>query len=417
MIVTELRLANVRAIRTLELRFRPGLNLLVGTNGMGKTSVLDALGVCLSATVKRANSLKGRPEAFSVADIRFGRGALDVNCGIRIGERNYTYSLHKPRDTVAPQDRMAGLPRAQVYDTPDKGTFLGRPLPPATAGEKGGRPLAVLFSTRRAVPVERAPSKRAAAGGIAAAFADAFAKRELRLGEFGAWLRAREALEAESPSGRGAVGTLQEAIARFLPGYEHLRVAGDGRRRLVIDRGSATLSVSQLSDGERGLLALVLELTRRLLQANPELSDPTAEAEAVVLIDEIDLHLHPEWQRQVVSKLTATFPRCQFVATTHSPQVVASVEPDRISLLSPDGLKRPHRSLGTDSNWILRHLMEADDRPEDAATSIRNVEALIREGEFDAAHAAIAEAKRGGLDLPDWSMLEARIARLEILAE
>ena len=178
---------------------------------------------------------------------------------------------------------------------------------------------------------------------------------------------------------------------------------------------AGTVSVRQMSDGERGTLVLVLDLTRRLVQANPEMSDPVAEAEAVVLIDEIDLHLHPKWQRQIVHKLTMTFPRCQFIATTHSPQVLASVGPDQVHLLTPAGIARPDRSLGMDSNWLLRHLMEADDRPENATAAIQSVERLIGKGTFEEARAAISAAKKDGLDIPEWSVLEARMARLELL--
>ena len=66
-----------------------------------------------------------------------------------------------------------------------------------------------------------------------------------------------------------------------------------------------------------------------------------AEAEAVVLIDEIDLHLHPKWQRQVVSKLTTTFPHCQFIATTHSPQIIGEVEHNRIQIISDSQVYSP----------------------------------------------------------------------------
>ena len=172
-----------------------------------------------------------------------------------------------------------------------------------------------------------------------------------------------------------------------------------------------------MSDGERGVLALVLDLTRRLVQANPEMEDPIAESEAVVLIDELELHLHPKWQRQIVRKIVTTFPRCQFIATSHSPQVVASVAPEQVHLLTPGGVIRPDRTQGMDSNWILRHLMEADDRPKDAKDILDLVDRLVREGAFSEARAEMSDAKRQGLDLPEWSILEARIARMEILAE
>ena len=415
--VTSLKLANLRAIEAVEFRFQPGFNLIVGVNGVGKTSTLDALRVCLSAFVKQSNKLRAPVEAFALDDIRVGADALSVECDVQIGSIEHRFLIHKPREASVPREKKAGMPREQVHDTPEKASFLGTAPMPVTGREPGGRPLAVLFSTNRAVPSERAPSKRVAARGTTAAFADAFANRELRLGELAAWMRVQETLQSERALAARALAAFEDAVSRFLPGYAHLRVDSDKHLRLLIDRGRRTVAVRQMSDGERGILALVLDLTRRLVQANPEMSDPVAEAEAVVLIDEIDLHLHPKWQRQIVHKLRTTFPHCQFIATTHSPQVVASVEPHQVHLLAPVGIIPTDRSLGMDSNWILRHLMEADDRPEDAKAAIQSVESLIRKGTFRKARAAISKAKKNGLDLPEWSVLEARIARLEILAK
>lgn len=414
MIVTELKLTNLRAIKAAELRFPPlpGFNLIVGVNGVGKTSVLDALSVCLSGVVKSANKLRGQAKKFSDDDIRIGADSLTVECGVQMGQQEYSYLVHKPREMSVPQKKKAGRPREQVHETPERMQFIGDAPPTVSGDERDGRPLALFFSTNRAVPSERAPRKGVAAGGIEAAFADAFLDRELRLGEIGDWLKVQESL-----CNKRVLDACEDAVKSFLPGYASLRLENEDRPQLWIDRDSTTIPVRQLSDGERGILALVLDLTRRLAQANPNLTDPVSQAGAVVLIDEIDLHLHPKWQRQIVHKLTETFPRCQFIATTHSPQVVASAEPDQVHLLAPTGIIRPDRSRGMDSNWILRHLMEADDRPEDAIAAIQSVENLIEEGTFEKAHAEISEAKKNGLDLPEWSILEARIARLEILAE
>ena len=417
MIVTRLNPTNLRVIKAAEFHFRPSFNLIVGVNGVGKTSVLDALSVCLSAVVKRVNKLRSRVEVFSANDIRIGADFMKVECDVRFGKQEHSYLLYKPRETSVPQEAKAGMPREQVHSTQEVAKFIGDTPSLVSGHESGGRPLAVLFSTSRAVPSERAPRKGVAAGGVEAAFADAFVERELRLGEFGAWLEVQESVRSERPAADRVLDACEEAVKRFLPDYANLRFEGEDNTQLLIDRASTTIPVRQLSDGERGILALVLDLTRRLAQANPDLTDPASEAEAVVLIDEIDLHLHPKWQRQIVHNLTTTFPRCQFIATTHSPQVVASVEPDQILLLAPNEIIRPDRSLGMDSNWILRQLMETDDRPEAAMTAIESVESLIEEGAFEEAHTAISKAKENGLDLPEWSVLEARIARLEILAE
>jgi predicted ATP-binding protein involved in virulence len=389
MIVTRLKVTNLRAIETAEFRFLAGVNLIVGVNGVGKTTVLGALGVCLSAVTRRANGLRGRAETFAPDDIRANAGALTVECGVRIGERDYNYILHKPRETSASRASKSGQPREQVLDTPERAGFVG-PTPAVVSGnEPDGRPLAVLFSTNRAVPSERAPGKSVAAGGIDAAFADAFADRELRLGEFAAWMRVQEALRTERPEAGRVLAAFEDAVERFLPGYANLRVGSDDGRHLCIDRGGTTIRVRQLSDGERGALALVLDLTRRLAQATPRVGAPASGAGAVVLIDEIDLHLHPKWQREIVSNLQSAFPRCQFIATTHSPQVIGEVEHDRIQIIADGQVYSPTHSYGVDSSRVLEEVMDADPRAKEVQNLLAEVSRLVGKQQFDNARGVL----------------------------
>jgi predicted ATP-binding protein involved in virulence len=400
--VTALRLANLRAIEAAEFRFRPGLNLIVGVNGVGKTSMLDALCVCLSAFVKHANRLRVRVETFAGEDIRVGTDALSVECSVQIGEAEHRYLIHKPRETSSPREKKAGMPREQVLDTPKKATFLGAAPEPVTGREIGGRPLAVLFSTNRAVPSERAARVGVAAGGIGAAFGDALANRELQLGEFAAWMRVQEALKQERPAAGRTLAAFAEAVARFLPGYSNLRVSADERPRLLIDRGSTTVAVRQLSDGERGVLALVLDVTRRLAQANPEMSDPAAEAEAVLLIDEIELHLHPMWQRKIVGNLATTFPRCQFIATTHSPQVIGEVEHDQILIMSDSPVYSPPHSFGVDSSRVLEEIMDTDPRAHEVKALLSQIAMDVGNHRFESAHELLTQlVGRLGEDDPE----------------
>jgi predicted ATP-binding protein involved in virulence len=316
---------------------------------------------------------------------------MDVECGIRIGDRQHSYIIHNPREVSAPQAKKAGMPRDLVHETPETSRFLGTPPPPVTGNERGGRPLAVFFSTNRAIPSERDRGKTAAAGGIAAAYAEAFNKRELRLGEFASWMRAQAALKVERPFAGRVLGAFENAVARFLPGYANIRLDGDHDQRLLIDRGSTTVPVRLLSDGERGTLALVLDLTRRLAQANPSSADAAAEAEAVVLIDEIDLHLHPKWQRQIVGKLTTTFPHCQFIATTHSPQVIGEVAHDRIQIIADNQVYSPTHSFGVDSSRVLEEIMDASPRTRVVKEAILKLTHEIGRQQFEQARESLVE--------------------------
>ena len=389
MIVTSLRIANVRAIKSVEFRFQPGFNLIVGVNGVGKTSVLDSLGVCLSGFVKHANR-HGRIEALQRDDIRVGADALTIECSTRFASDEHQYLIHMPRESSVPQKRKVGMPREQVHDTRGWGDFLGIPPTSVAGGESGGRPLAVLFSTKRAVPSAQKPSEAVAAGGSKAAFAEAFKNRELRIGEIAHWMRAQRALRLQRALAQRALEAFEEAIVRFLPGYGHLRPDDGDRPRLLIDRGDHTVSVRQMSDGERGVLALVFDLTRRLVQANPEMQDPVAEAEAVVLIDELELHLHPRWQRQIVGKLDKTFPRCQFIATTHSPQVVGELAHDRIHIMADDRVYSPTHSFGVDSSRVLEEIMDSPPRNQEVEELLAEVSRQIGRRRYRKAMGSLA---------------------------
>ena len=266
--------------------------------------------------------------------------------------------------------------------------------------ELGGRPLAVLFSTKRAISSKRKPNSRVAAGGVGAAFADAFANRELRLREFADWIRAQSSIREELPAADRILAACEDMVKRFLPDYANLRIVGDLRPQLCLDRGGTTVPVQQLSDGERGSLTLALDLTRRLAQANPELSEPTATAEAVVLIDEIELHLHPKWQRQIVHNLTATFPRCQFIATTHSPQVIGEVDHDRIQIIANGKVYSPTHSFGVDSSRVLEEIMNSEPRTQNVQKLLSEISSEIGKRRYENARGLLVQLtdRLGGHD-------------------
>jgi predicted ATP-binding protein involved in virulence len=90
---------------------------------------------------------------------------------------------------------------------------------------------------------------------------------------------------------------------------------------------------------------------------DPDAADPAATSEALILIDEIDLHLHPSWQREIVHKLRDTFPQAQYVMTSHSPQVIGEVAAHQIRILSNDDVGVPQRTYGVDASSILEEVM------------------------------------------------------------
>jgi predicted ATP-binding protein involved in virulence len=161
---------------------------------------------------------------------------------------------------------------------------------------------------------------------------------------------------------KNIIGSATDAIYGSMPGFSKLRIQLSPLD-MLIDKNNVTLSVLQLSQGEKSLLALVADIARRLVLLNPSLDDPLM-GSGIILIDEIDLHLHPEWQQSILPNLTKTFPSIQFIVTTHSPQVVSTVDDKSIRILSNGKIyDAPKGSRGAESSRILKRVFDVDVRP------------------------------------------------------
>ncbi|MFM5670402.1 retron Ec78 anti-phage system effector ATPase PtuA [Aeromonas hydrophila] len=169
------------------------------------------------------------------------------------------------------------------------------------------------------------------------------------------------------------------AIYAFMPSFSNLRVTRWPDLDMLIDKEGVSLSISQLSQGEKSLLALVGDIARRLVILNPSLQNPL-DGNGIVLIDEIDLHLHPKWQQAVISNLQKTFKNIQFIITTHSPIVVSTVHHNDLFILD-DGeiIAPPVGSKGAESSRVLKRIFQVDNRPknDEITVLLRKYEKLV----------------------------------------
>lgn len=136
-----------------------------------------------------------------------------------------------------------------------------------------------------------------------------------------------------------ATENLQQIIntlVHILPDIKGIEVGGNGNRRVhFITNGNQRVLVNQLGSGYQSLITWVVDLAKRMFDRYPESPNPLAEP-AIVLVDEIDLHLHPEWQRKIVTFLRGKFPKTQFIVTAHSPLVVQSADDINVVVLQKD---------------------------------------------------------------------------------
>jgi len=229
------------------------------------------------------------------------------------------------------------------------------------------------------------------------------------------WLRAEASDDLARPR-RGEPARQFDVAA-----YDAMKRAVPELREVWFDHGreepcmkfrSGRLSTwSDLSDGYHVVLGVVGDIARRSLLLNG-MEGPLAvlDVPGVVMIDEVDLHLHPRWQRRVLDGLRAAFPRLQFVVTTHSPQVLSSVRNAQVRRLRDARLvERVVHVEGRDSNAILREEMDTDDRDEAGVEWRAAFYRALDLGDMPAARAMLEELKRS------WGTKDPEVIRAETL--
>lgn len=192
---------------------------------------------------------------------------------------------------------------------------------------------------------------------------------------------------------------LNNIIPSFMDGFSDLKVELNPYLHISIIKNGNKLNILQLSQGEKSLIALVFDISRRMMILNPHLDDPF-KAHGIILIDELELHLHPKWQRNVLNSLNSIFPNCQFIISTHSPQVISEVKNDNILILERNNRGKlsyfsPKQSYGLTSNQILNELMDSEDIKLDRAPEIQeridHIFKLIADHNLEDAKAEIEE--------------------------
>ena len=384
---------NYRAIEKLSLSLDPSLTVLHGENGYGKTSVLSAIAVGLGHEDMLGPFLDVFID-FCEGDWREGAGSPRVS----LTSMNGNVSKRPGTKSVFEREK-AEIEMSGHREIVEK-ALVGN------SQENRKIPIGALYGTDRTVSdvpesvvsprqlPRRAPRLDALKGALSARtdFEDLFA-----------WFYFKEDEELREQKERRdfdyqlkEVSAVRQAISSMLPEVSNPRTESNPPRFVVSHKSEQgqveKLSLDQLSGGYRIVLALAADLARRMVQGNPHLDDPL-ESEAIVLIDEVELHLHPKWQQRILDDLRRTFPNAQFIISTHSPQVLTTVEPqcivelardaDRIVAGAPVGA-----TYGAEAGDVLSVVMGVKERPENEFTkALDQYRHLIREGRWESKEA------------------------------
>lgn len=446
-------LANFRGFDQIDLDFADDVTVIAGVNGVGKSGVLRALTSALSLALPKFTVSRESPLGLSDTDVQSGKPGLAMSVILELDTARVIVDLNraaplaagkaealiKRRDDLRFATRETKKGSKEEQDINDEIRLIEfqlgqssdvhaiRILPndsandgdELTSGLKGDRPqpLAVFYTTSRflsRLPPALPKTKKLDA---ATAYDKALNQLEVSLNDFASWYRV-VASEATTATKDRLFQQLQQAIQTFLPEARNLELHDARPPRFSMTKRGQPLFLEQLSDGERGLLALVFDLTRRLAIANPDLENPIAEGTALILIDEIELHLHPKWQRDVLQRLRETFKSCQFVVTTHSPLVLGEVPARCVRFLEfVDGkvsVTVPTEAYGMDANRILQEFMGAPVRNRQVEDELRVLFELIDLERFDEARNKIQNLEQKlGEDEPELTRASSLIHFLE----
>lgn len=443
--ISKFRLSNIGRFERLDVPLAPtehvssNVTVLVGNNGAGKTSLLKSLATSLSWLVARIRSEKGNGSPIPEEVIRNGAnaGAIDIDLIDTYGQMStpnenhlYSWTIAKTRkgrkgdliSNLQPVSELAGHYRMRLSE--DENISL---------------PLIAFYSVERVVldiPLKiRGKHNFFQLDGY-----DNSLSQGVDFRRFFEWFRDREDSENESgvsqdlldmldgikDQGGSSLKELWEklsflkassrdrqltavrtAISSFMPEFSDLRVRRKPRLHMSVNKNGETLNVAQLSQGEKSLMTLIGDIARRLAMMNPVLENPL-EGDGIVLIDEVDMHLHPKWQRSLITRLVTTFPNCQFVLSTHSPLVISDHK-DVLLYMLDDGDIIPVSSLyGQDANSVLMDVMNTDVRNTTVNRKLHDLLDAIQDKQLELARQLLAELES---ELPQ-SNIEILKARL-----
>jgi predicted ATP-binding protein involved in virulence len=422
--IKKLHLKNFRGIADLQFDFHEGVSTLVGVNGAGKSSILDGTAILLSKLTSAISSTKPGGRQFGTDDIRNGANTATGWIQVEHDGCLFDWMVTKTR---------AGRPHETTSELGGAKDIAQHIQHMLESNNDAPVPLAVFYPVNRAVldiPVRI--REKHTFDQIAAHYgALTGAQNNFRL--FFEWFREREDVENEeyrrkwqsslvprhaaNVPGDRQLEAVRQAIPYFLPGFSNLHVQRQPHR-MVINKDHEELIVNQLSDGEKCTLALVGDLARRLALAYPGLDNPL-QAPGIVLVDEIDLHLHPGWQRRVVPALQRAFPNCQFILTTHSPQVVSEVPSQQIWILDAKAEKweHPQGAYGLDSNRILEDVMDVPERPQEIKAKLTSIFRQIDQNELQQARQGIEALRFEIGDDPELTKAAVLIRRKEVIGK
>ena len=381
-ILKKITIKNFRGFEDVSIHFDPKLNVVIGENGSGKTALVESIAKMLSILIQHFRRKQiSTKKIFGLYDVLHKSENTYLHTHFQSGEKTMRLKVEFNNQTYSlPKEKTYGINKFR--STLTDWHFDNRPI---------NLPLFAYYPSIN-VPLDFTssdhPFDESKEHDIFACYDSILGKKHFDFKAFFEWFKWQENIEkqiGENVTLSFVRKTIYSILSDDNVRFDNLSInwLNDPNGEMIIHKNKMPLNINQLSSGEKLLLILVSDLARRMVIANPHRNNPL-DGFGIVLIDEVDLHLHPRWQRAILPQLIKTFPNVQLIATTHSPLVLSKIKPHQIiALHNFKKLDETSNTYGRDVNSILYELMGVSRRPENIQTRIDEIFTMIDKKDFE----------------------------------
>jgi len=391
MLIKSLKLKNYRSFEEFNITFDDNLTVIVAENGVGKSSVLDAISVALGQFVGGFDT--GRDSGFVPDDARLVITNTDSTTHMREMESIYPIELIATGIVDGKEEEWSRkLTGNKSKTTYGKATVLkqyAKKLQDEARREQSvSLPIISYYGIGRLwnqkQTVKESISHQSRLFGYDKALEPASTYKE-----FAKWfedeskaeydkivemVQRGESINSSLIEASTALQNIREAVNICLrvSGWENIRYNSKFKKIIATHPTQGVIPIERLSDGVRSMLAMTADIAYRCTKLNPHLNNAPKETKGIVQIDEIEMHLHPRWQQEVIPNLREAFPKIQFIITTHSPQVLSGIKNEAIRILVDSKVySAPLGTEGAEASRILKRVFEVDLRPKNNSITIK----------------------------------------------
>ena len=387
--VSKIRMQNFRCYTDFTINFTPGVTVIVAENGKGKTAILDGLAINMAPYLAAFPGIKGRN--FQPNDVRMVLDSSTDQEKLQIRRMKYLLPVVLETEVMA-DDGKAYSWKRELKTVKGKTSSVsakfvsdyGKKMAEAL-NQPGDQeivlPVLGYYGTsrmwndssllkRKDIDLSRGSGyvECLEPSGSYNTFAQWFRYATESALEYDRIIEEKN-LRTKNPY-RVLLNAINKAIITCIRsmGWTDLKYSFAAQNLLICHPELGELPLEAMSDGARSVISMAADIAYRMARLNPDMGeDVTLKTSGVILIDEVDMHLHPSWQQTVVNDLVKAFPKVQFIVTTHSPQVLTSVPADSIRILHWDNdmvdIEEPSFSLGAESSQLLRDIQHVETRP------------------------------------------------------